>query len=126
MAELLVRVIDKVNKESVYLDCGCTKRGDVIAACPDGWAWGSAEVSDPQYQIVKVPDLSLEEAAALTAQDVGFGKIQASRTLLKRTFHLDLEGLPEKVTAADIRQARVRKPVIADPAVIGDDPKVIG
>lgn len=158
MAELLVRVVDKVNVESIYLDCGCTKRGDVIVVRPDGWAWGRCELNDPQYVVVRVPDMSLTEAEALTTPDPGFGMRGASPTLHKRAFKWDLDQVvaaplesaiqqnlnaatpdpqhpgqtsPKSVilsplTVIELRLIKTVKPSTPDPAVIGDDPHVIG
>jgi len=54
MAELLIRVYDKTNPDSIYLDAGCCKRGDVIAIQDDGWPWGSQELTLPIWRIIKI------------------------------------------------------------------------
>ena len=54
MSELLVRVHDKIN-EDFYLNCQCTKRGDVIVARPDGWPWGKEELANPDWRNRKPP-----------------------------------------------------------------------
>ena len=54
MAEMLVRVVDKIGAD-VYKNAQCTKRGDVIVAQADGWGWGTQEQVNPHYRIVKLP-----------------------------------------------------------------------
>lgn len=54
MAEILIRVISKTNSDPV-LDRETSKAGDVIHVAPDGWPWGSAELVNPEWRIVKLP-----------------------------------------------------------------------
>lgn len=59
MAELLVRVVDKVNSTSQVLDSRCTKRGDVIVVMEDGWPWGNEELGvNSNYVVLKLPNAS--------------------------------------------------------------------
>jgi hypothetical protein len=55
MAEVLIRVVDKVNPTDPAKDQLCFKAGDVIHVAPDGWGWGSEEVTNPDWRIVKLP-----------------------------------------------------------------------
>ena len=55
MAEILLRVADKINTNSIYLDAWCTKRGDVIVVQDDGWPWGSKEVNNPDWVVLQLP-----------------------------------------------------------------------
>jgi len=147
--ELLVRIVDKVNPD-FYLNLGCSKRGDVIVVKPDGWAWGSDELSNPQWRILQVPNLTLEEAEALAAPEV----LQAGNskeTLQKRGFKLDLDSpalqsrpgfqtfltdharttrvftFPGNSGRTLILGAKQQKSPVADPrAAIGNNPRVIG
>lgn len=91
MAELLIRVKDKINAVDYYKNFQCTKRGDVIVACPDGWNWGNDELSDPQYRIVKIPSLPLIDAQALTTPEQETDPVRPSRTLQRRGFKLNLD-----------------------------------
>lgn len=142
MSELLIRVQDKVNAD-FYLDCQCTKRGDVIVARPDGWPWGHDELTAPFWRILKVPALPLAEAEALTGPELPVDPQSPGRTLRRRAFKLDLDALlaapaiPQALkdyirddtrAAATfmvvlplvaVRAVKVAKPAIADPAVIG-------
>ena len=143
MAELLVRVIDKVN-EDFYLNLKCTKRGDVIVACPDGWAWGKEEVRDPNYRIFQIPDMTLSEALALCSPEIDINPETPSRTLQRRMAKLDLDNasLPTAIkdfladgsrrvaaltvplAIAEVRALKVVKPTVADPAIFGNSPGV--
>lgn len=100
MAELLVRVVDKVN-EDFYLNCQCTKRGDVIVAVPDGWLWGKEELRDPQYRIIVMPGLSLGDAQSMTAPEFDKDPNTPSKTLKRRAFRLDLDALATTKAIAD-------------------------
>lgn len=53
MAEMLVRVVDKVN-EDFYRNLRCTKRGMVIVVVPDGHVWSTQELTNPDWRIVKI------------------------------------------------------------------------
>jgi len=118
MAELLVRIVDKVNPD-FYLNCGCTKRGHVIAAHPDGWAWGREERANPEWRILMVPDLSLNDVSVFLAPERNVNPRHPSRTLQRRAFKIDLDALPSTLTAAAVLAAKVPCPPIADPAVVG-------
>lgn len=150
MAELLVRVVDK-RGTNLYLDCQCTKRGDVIVAQPDGWPWGKEEVSNPDWRIIKIPGAAPESFASLLQPELAPDPRNPPRTLQRRWYHLDLddpsldEALKVYVSdgsrqSASIVVSRVKggtagesivedllaltkqRPSIPDPAVIGDDP----
>lgn len=59
MAELLVRVVDKTNPNDAAADRLLPKAGDVIDVHPDGWAWSKAELSNPEWRILRIPDLDV-------------------------------------------------------------------
>lgn len=63
LMELLIRVVDK----GPGVDQ--SKAGDVIAICPDGWAWSQHELTNPEWVIVKSA-LTQIEADALLSTDV--------------------------------------------------------
>jgi hypothetical protein len=68
MAELLVRIVDRGGVD-LPKGPGDSKRGDVIAACPDGWGWSIAERTDPQWRLMRVPLLGSEITALLAPGD---------------------------------------------------------
>ena len=148
MAELLVRVVDKVNPD-FYMDCQCTKRGDVIVVQEDGWKWGREEKSLPFYRIIRIPGMSVSEASQFLAPELPIDPLNPSKTLKRRAFKFDLDAptLPkgfgdfiadEKrdvavldaasvgLAKADILSIKTEKDITADPAVIGDVKVVIG
>ncbi len=94
MCEMLVRVVDKVNDDP-YLDVQCTKRGDVIAIQPDGWVWGREELRNPDWRIVKVPGVSVTQAAAFLGPELNTDPANPSRMLRRRAFRLDVDALPD-------------------------------
>lgn len=100
MAELLIRVIDKVNPD-FYKNCQCTKRGDVIAVCPDGNRWGDRELNAPHYRIIKMPKMTVEEGSILLAPEPEKDPSNPSRTLQRRAFKIDLDSkdIPADITA---------------------------
>lgn len=71
--EALLRVKDKKNLNSETLDARLTKRGDVIVVVPDGHNWGKEELTNPDWRIVKVPAVTVEEAAPCLEPEDEFG-----------------------------------------------------
>ena len=57
--EILIRVVDKGIAED------CSKAGDVVSVCPDGWAWSFAELTNPEWRIVRTPILQVSADAFL-------------------------------------------------------------
>ncbi len=146
MAELLVRVKDKIN-EDFYLNCQCTKAGDVICIQPDGWNWGREELKNPDWRIIKMPGVKESDLSAFLQPELPVDPMNPPKTLQRRAFRLHLDGMPADVKACaadDTRQVaviatklqaahalalKVARPAIADPAVIGEahaSLKVIG
>lgn len=93
MAEFLVRVVDKVNSD-IYLDSKCLKAGDVVVVCPDGWAWGKEELTNPDWRIVAIPAVSVTQAQAFLAPELDTDPTRPSRLLRRRAFRIDLTLLP--------------------------------
>jgi len=62
--EFLIRVVDKGITDN------CSKRGDVISACPDGWTWSTFELSNPDWRIVSVNVLQSQVDAFLSQKTV--------------------------------------------------------
>lgn len=141
-----MRVVDKVNKDSIYLDCQCTKRGDVIVACEDGHVWGKDELANPDWRIFQIPALPLSQALAFCSPELPVDPLNPSKTLQKRAFKFNLDdpsfALQFSTVLADssrtttkaqvalsdaaVAALKVAKPPIPDPAVIGKSPTVIG
>ena len=137
MCELLVRVVDKSNPDDPYLDARCTRRGDVITVQPDGWPWGVQEQLSPDWRIVRVPGVSVGDAASLLAPEPETDPQNPSRMLQARLFKLNLDGHSEQLDAwlANAKRTRkrvfrlgidrdallglrVRKPALPDPNIL--------
>lgn len=82
--ELLVRIVDRSEAESD------SKRGDVIAVQPDGWAWTDAERTNPDWLIIKVANLLATDRDTMvsTAQQFPAGRFR------RREWGLDFSGAP--------------------------------
>lgn len=66
MCEFLFRVYDHSSEPGTRLG-----RGDCVAVCENNWPWTSAELTNPAWRIVKVPDMSVEEAYTYLVEDPG-------------------------------------------------------
>lgn len=60
MAELLIRIVDKVNPDNAAQNQLCFKAGDILHVAPDGWTWGTEELSNPEWRILKLPGMAPE------------------------------------------------------------------
>lgn len=69
MAEILLRVADKVNPASTVLDRLCMKSGDVVHIAPDGWNWGTEEMVNSDWRIVKMPGVDPATLVDMLATD---------------------------------------------------------
>jgi len=99
MPEILLRVVDKINSD-FYLNCGCTKRGDVIVAQPDGWTWGVEELKNPDWRIVKLTiadptqnAILMADLSAFLSSEPAVDPLNPSKTLQRRGFFLDLANI---------------------------------
>lgn len=79
--EFLIRVVDK------GVSAFSSKRGDVIAACPDGWNWSPSELSNPDWRIVSVNVLQSQVEALLSQATVNQTR--------RREWMIDFSLLPE-------------------------------
>ncbi len=123
MAELLVRRVDKVHAD-FYMNAKQTKRGDVITVQADGWPWGTKEVNNPAWIIIKVPGVDPSDLLGLLAAEPETDPRQPSKTLQPRAFRLDLDHpalahAPEVINEQLLTALTKRKKPIADPTIIG-------
>lgn len=142
MSELLVRVVDKINEDPL-LNSKCTKRGDVIVVCPDGWEWSVEERSNPNWRIIKMPDMNMDEASRLLAPELDTDPNQPSRVLQRRAFKINFILFPLRIrlsTDSSVRRDEtlevkvintadaimVEKTRLVERDIIGDDPRVFG
>ncbi len=92
MAEMLVRAVDKINPDSQAKDARCLKRGDVVVVVPNDWPWSVKEQTDPQWRIVRAPDMTMDEARTFTVPE--FPDLQVNPHPRRRGFFIDIDGLP--------------------------------
>ena len=97
MCEVLLRVIDKVN-EDPYKDCKLLKKGDVVIICPDGWSWSIEEKTNPDWRILKLPNISKEFAEAFTSPEIDTDPQNPSNVLRRRSHFFDLDNLLIKLS----------------------------
>jgi len=86
MAEMLLRVVDKINDTDPVLDAHCTKRGDVIVICPDGWPWSATERTNPDWKIVKVPGVAVDALTGFLAEEPGDHQVNPKLRRRGKTF----------------------------------------
>lgn len=88
--EALIRVVDKGVAED------CSKAGDVISICPDGWAWSAAELANPDWRIVRVNVLKSQADAFLS-------KSNNPNVKRRREWTIDFSKLPNPALFAGER-----------------------
>lgn len=139
MAELLVRVVSKLNPDDVYKDVKLSKRGDVIMVVPDGWGWSIEERTNPDWRIFKWPSESVVNASTLLTPELPQVQTTVPDPMLQRRgFYLNIDKpslpnalknylndntraqwffqVPANITIADIK---LQRPKRTDPNVIG-------
>jgi len=141
VAEILVYMYDREGAD-VYCTAKLCQRGDVLVAMEDGWQWGSLELAHPMFQVITVPDATVEDFQPLLSHEMPlpgneedvFGSM--TNTLQFRGFHIVVSSMrsmratdpPPMVDSSldEVRSLTVQKPPIPDPAKIGDSGQVIG
>lgn len=73
MAELLVKAKDNPGDDTQY------KVGDVVVVQEDGWEWGTLE-GPPDFNIIKVPGLSVEDVKFSTSIEYQNDKVKRIRS----------------------------------------------
>ena len=105
MAELLIKAVDAVHADPVKDKCGCYKRGDVVVAKADGWAWGKEE-GLPAFCILKITDLSVKaaqkyiESETLTEVHPNDPTDMITSILCRRQYHVCMDELPAATLSA--------------------------
>lgn len=86
--EILVRVVDKHPIVSMDYEAS-SQRGDVIAVCPNGHPWSPAELTNPDWRIIRAPILQAEADALLS-------KSQDATVKRRREWKINLDALSNK------------------------------
>lgn len=60
MAEMLIRMGDKEEKDHTKPDEPGYFKGDIVDIKPDGFKWGIMELDPAAFKIIKIPDKSVE------------------------------------------------------------------
>ena len=81
MAELLVRITNKATGI-----VGAEMAGDVVAVCPDGWGWTTAETTNPEWRVIKLP--GIDPASLADYQAAQFDV--AGRVMFARAVGIDM------------------------------------
>lgn len=67
--EFLVKAVDASHADANQDRAGSYKRGMIVLAKPDGWAWGALE-GLPRFAIIKVPTISVASAEKYLANQM--------------------------------------------------------
>lgn len=92
------------------------KRGEVLVACADGWAWSEAEFDNPLWVIIRTP-LTDVEVEALNAPYRAVNYDIVVEPFPSRKFRLDVTtlGLGVSSVVVDVDVAAVRAAVVTVP-----------
>ncbi len=86
--EMLVRTVDK-NQPDPELSLMSSKRGDVIAICPDGWTWSIPERTNPEWCIIRSSILPSHASVLMATPNF----IDPGHKKVRRLYKLDLDRL---------------------------------
>jgi len=122
MAELLVRVVDKVNPNDPDLDLQCLKRGDVVAIGEDGWPWSGKELSNPDWKVMYFPGASVSAAESYLMPEYASGPEDAELIMLRpRAFAFNLLSAAPQTTFSggddEMLSFQIAKPPLQSPDV---------
>ena len=86
-AEFLVRRVDNVSEDAVE-NATILKRGDVVVVCPSPWEWSEAELTNPNWVIIK-SDISMDDALAFISPQKGDARLEPALKLRAKSIDLD-------------------------------------
>lgn len=101
--ELIVKIVDRGDELP-----GSSRAGDVIAIMPDGHKWGSAELENPEWRIIRVPLTKVECDALLTSIEP---ETLADVPILRK-YKIDFTLLPQKYCDSTTSKSKKDTPVI--------------
>lgn len=106
MCEILVRTKNKEGTQK--------RRGNVVVVMPDGHDWTPRERGNPDWRIIKIAGLSVEEGESLCASDYVQADVgmrgRESDMISLRKFFLDLDhpSLNRELVSAEALHAVIR------------------
>ncbi len=122
MCELLIRVTDKTPATGhPSRDQYRSVRGEVIFAAPEGSYWGPGDRGNPEWRIVRVPGMTVDEGRSMMMSEPSGVSVVKHRGRPRKYYHkryfvLDLDALliPDgwlpTLDANAVRAARQAKP----------------
>lgn len=149
--ELYIRMVDKCSPSEQLQYAQLFQAGDVIAIRPVGWNWGKMEMSSPEHVILRIDDMTEEEAANFfMGREFGDSR---NRFLKRRINKIDISRFPQtfrnsiqnkrqidsskdydsvkqeflenclfQTTRQRLMDCRVTKQAAEDPFIVGNDP----
>jgi hypothetical protein len=101
MCEIALVVHGTNNSDNFDKDCMCYKAGDIIEVMPDGWNWGTQELLNPNWRIIKFPGVDRSQMIQFTSQQLPVDPLNPSPTLLRRALRFAWQNLPNTTWAAN-------------------------
>jgi hypothetical protein len=89
MAELLLRQRDR-SELPVEQRALTFRRGDVIVACPNNWAWTQEELTNPDWRILALPSVGLSAINQFLQPELT-ATVESPDLLQKRLNYLDVD-----------------------------------
>jgi hypothetical protein len=83
MCEVALVVVDKTN-DDFYKNCMCYKSGDIIEVVADGWPWGTQDLANPNWRIIKFPGVDPIAFKPFLSPQAPADPQNPSKTLLRR------------------------------------------
>lgn len=92
-------VLDKVNQEDFYNNVRLPKRGDVICVVPDGWPWGTRDLSEPHWRILKLPGVPVEDLSYLINHETPSDPQNPPKALQYRGYGLNVDKMGDAIAS---------------------------
>lgn len=89
--EVLLRVANKTNPDSLFLDVGCLKRGDVVCVVDIGHQWSQLELTNPDWRIIRTASLTDEAASTFTVPEPEIDPQNPNPVKQRRAFMFDFD-----------------------------------
>lgn len=99
--EMLVRRVDKINKNSDVENAQCTKRGDVIVVKAVGWQWSDIERNNPEWVVLIIEGMTVGDGEAFLQREQPISAAEAQPLLKKRMISLDLDFLTMNIDSKE-------------------------